>query len=558
MSSSTSSPAPAPGLLAELYLGRVRWDAVRPFPVHDPADRAVGDKVVTELTALLREHVDPEAVDRGGRLPDGLTDRLREGGFLSLTMGPELGGLDLSPMNSLRLVEAAASWSTPVAWMLAISNGFGSGAYLPLLSDGPLRDMIAEKVAAGTLSGSADTEVGGAANEGRATTAVPVEDGAAYVITGEKVFIGNAPIAGLVDVSAMVRADDGKQVRIFFVPTDFPGVHVVSAQEFLGLRGASVGVLRFDGVRVPAEYLLPAEEASWRDEPALVRLAIMARMLVIASPSLAIAKLCLGWQRDFVNRRAMDGRTLGDFDEVQRLVARSAADVFAMESLVEWTMLDEDLDAKVPECTAAKNLTSLACWRVVDNTLSLLAGEGFETAASKARRGAAPLPVERAFRDARGLRVAGGVDFLLDYWSGLANVKVTGDDGPVPAVSDAALSGRCADHLRALQVETVRLGELRTRLLDEHGSQLPEREHELILLSRIANGLLSMTVTLARAAHLAEQGDSGALDLADVACVDERDRLAAAWAELDADWPDYAELSKRLLSGVSVLEGDRG
>ncbi|HVK26499.1 MAG TPA: acyl-CoA dehydrogenase family protein [Actinokineospora sp.] len=541
MSSSTSSPT-APGLLGELCRGRVRWDLLRPFPEHDPADRAVGDRVVAELTALLHEHVDPEAVDRAAALPDGLVERLRAGGFLSLTMSPDLGGLDLSPMNTVRLIVAAASWCVPVAWMLAISNGFGAGTYLPLLADGPLKELVTEHVKAGSLSGSADTEVGGAANETRATTAVLVEDGAAYRLTGEKIFIGNAPSAGLVDVSATVRVDGVDQVRIFFVPTDLPGVEVGGAQEFLGLKGSSVGVLRFDDVRVPAEYLLPTTEDSWRAEPALVRIAIMARMLVIASPALAIARLCLSWQRDFVRRRQMDGRALGDYEEVQRIVARSAAEVFAMESLVEWGMLGADLGAKVPEFTAAKNLMSLACWRVVDSTLSLLAGEGFETATSKARRGAAPLPVERAFRDARGLRVAGGVDFLLDYWSGLA--LIDGAEAGSLSAEDPALTGACAEHLCALGAEAARFAVLRARLHEQAG------QHEVVIAGQIAGGLLSMAVTLARAAHLAERGDPGALDLADIACVDERQRLAAAWSELDRDRePDYAAMSKDLLHG---------
>ncbi|WP_436498683.1 acyl-CoA dehydrogenase family protein [Actinokineospora sp. HUAS TT18] len=538
MSSSTSSP----GLLGELCRGRVRWELLRPFPEHDPADRAVGDRVIAELTALLHEHVDPEAVDRAAALPDGLVERLRAGGFLSLTMGPDLGGLDLSPMNTVRVIEAAAGWCVPVAWMLAISNGFGAGAYLPLLADGPLKDLITSHVAAGSLSGSADTEVGGAANETRATTAVL--DGEVYRLTGEKIFIGNAPSAGLVDVSATVRVDGVDQVRIFFVPTDLPGVEVAGAQEFLGLKGSSVGVLRFHDVRVPAEYLLPTTEDSWRAEPALVRIAIMARMLVIAAPSLAIAKQCLYWQRDFVRRRQMDGKALGDYEEVQRIVARSAAEVFAMDSLVEWGMLGADLGAKVPEFTAAKNLISLACWRVVDSTLSLLAGEGFETATSKSRRGAPPFPVERAFRDARGLRVAGGVDFLLDYWSGLAAIDGAEAESSVP-VEDSALTGPCAEHLRALVAEATRFAGLRARL--HEGA----RQHEVVLAGRISGGLLSMAATLARAAHLADRGDPGALDLADIACVDERRRLAAAWAEFapEPDCPDYTAMSKDLLHG---------
>jgi hypothetical protein len=49
--------------------------------------------------------------------------------------------------------------------------------------------------------------------------------------------------------------------------------------------------------------------------------------------------------------------------------------------------------------------------------MSLLAAEGAETAHSKTRRGAPALPVERLFRDARVLRITGGVDFTVDLWA---------------------------------------------------------------------------------------------------------------------------------------------
>jgi alkylation response protein AidB-like acyl-CoA dehydrogenase len=66
------------------------------------------------------------------------------------------------------------------------------------------------------------------------------------------------------------------------------------------------------------------------------------------------------------------------------------------------------------ELAAIKNVNSETCWRIVDRTTGLLAHEGYETATSKGRRGVEALPVERALRDGRGLRIAGGVDFNLD------------------------------------------------------------------------------------------------------------------------------------------------
>lgn len=557
MTSTTTSPPTLLGLLDELYRGRVRWDLLRPFPEPDATDRADGDAAVATLRDLLREHADPEAIDREGRLPGTLVELLRSKGYFGLTIAPEDGGMGLSGMNAVRVVETAASWSTAVGWMLAITNGLGSGNYLPLMAEGPLREMVLQKVRGAALSGSADTESGGAANRGRDTTAVPVDDGSAYLINGEKIFIGNAPLAEVVDVSATVEHPDGRQIRIFFLRLDSPGVEVVTRQEFMGLRGASIGVLRFTDVRVPAEQLLPISADEWRDEPELVRIAVLGRMLIIASPSLAIAKLCLTWARNFVNRRSMDDRPLAEYDEIQRLVAQNAADVFALESVVEWCMLSGDLAELTPELTAAKNLTSLTCWQVVDRTLSLMGGEGFETARSKAARGAPPLPVERFARDARGLRVAGGVDFLLDYWSGLAALDgyEPGADADLPPtdppLTDPALSPRCLEHLGRLQSESAALAGLCRRLVTAYDAErLAAREHEVLLAGQLGGTLMKMAVTLARAAHLAERGNTAALELADIVCTEAGHQLAGLWARLaEESHPDYAATSERALKG---------
>ncbi|GAA0221356.1 hypothetical protein GCM10010492_19340 [Saccharothrix mutabilis subsp. mutabilis] len=547
MTSSVASPPTLRGFFDELFLGRVRWDLLRPFPTQDPTDRAIGDQAVAAVTALVRAHVDPELLDRTGTLPAGLTDALQDGGSYKLLMGPELGGLALSPFNAMRVVQAVASWSPAVAWSLAIGNGFGSGSYLPIVEDGPLRDLIERHVRAGIVSGSADTEANGAANHRRHTTAVPVEDGRAYLVNGEKVFIGNGPLARLLDVACTVEVDGVRQIRYFFVETDSPGFEVVTTQEFLGLKGAPIGVLRFTDVRVPAENLLPASTDEARYAPEIARLATLARTLVIASPALAIAKLCLGWQRDFVTRRVMDDRPLGSYEEIRRRVAETAADVFLVESVVRWGLLGQDRADTGPDLTAAKNLTSLACWRAVDRTVGLLGGEGIETARSKARRGAPALPVERFVRDARGLRVAGGVDFLLDYWSAEAGLEACySSPPPAPStVDDPTLSPRCREHFRVLVDEAARLGSACARLTGAHSrSELMARQRTVITLGALARELLGMAVVLARA----DSPETAAL--ADIACSSARVRLAGLWARLDATEPEYPGVADELLHGT--------
>lgn len=535
----------------------MRWDLLRPFPEQDPGDRLAGDEAVARLSRLLLDRVDPAAVEADGRLPEGFLGALRDSGLLSLMIDPSLGGLGLSWLNACRVVETAASWSMPVAFALAVHNGFGSGVYLRALPPGPLRDLIAGRIAAGVVSGTADAEVAGAGNRGRTTVAVPVEGGDAYLISGEKVFIGNGSVAELVDVSATVVGDDGtEEVRLFFVDTRSPGFEVVGTHEFMGLRGAAFGMLRLDRVRVPAEQLMPEESGGWRMRPEpseggtvteeasgeasvdLGELALFGRHLVIAPPALAVARASLLWSRDFVNRRRINDRALGEYEEIRRRVAENAAEVLLVESLLIWCLLGAERADTRPDLTAAKNLMALASWRAVDGTMALLGGEGYETARSKAARGAPPLPVERCFRDARGLRVAGGVEFMLDLWSAEANLRPYYEPGGPPEggpepVGSGGFPPRHHDHLRRLTSQAETLAEhCRAMTRDVPMDELLTRQRSLALIGRIAAELFGLSVVLARSADLAEQGNTAVLDLADVACAASEHRLDGLWSQL--------------------------
>ena len=275
------------GFLAGLCAGRFRWDVIHTFPKQDAADRRVGDAVLAELVEFLTTHVDPDQIEVSGSMPDGLLDELQTRGYLALRQGSELGGLGLSVANTFRVIEAAMSWAVPVGWCLAIQNGLGAGAYLPLLSPGPLRDLIERRVSEGAVFSDADTEPSGASNDARTTTATPTDDGAAYMINGEKIFIGNGTAADFLVVSATVD-EPGGDVEYFFLDTSTPGFSVRSAQEFMGLRGAAIGALIFDNVRVPREQMLMLPE----DVDTEFEVNRPARMYIVSAPALAIAKLC--------------------------------------------------------------------------------------------------------------------------------------------------------------------------------------------------------------------------------------------------------------------------
>ncbi|MDH6133740.1 alkylation response protein AidB-like acyl-CoA dehydrogenase [Kitasatospora sp. MAA4] len=556
----------ATGFLAELHLGRLRWDLLTPFPEQTEADRAQGDAAVAELMRFLKETLDPTEVDRTAQLPDGFHDACVARGYFRLQDDTAVGGLGLSALNAFRMIQAAASWSVTACYAMSVHLGLGAGAYLPMLADGELKDELTRLLEAGAISGDADTEPAGAINRSRATTAVPTEDGTGFLISGEKVFIQNGPIAGLLRVSATVHENGRELIRLFFVDTADPGFHVKSWHEYLGLKGLPNAALTFDQVFVPHSRVFSLKglksEGEWRQAPELHTVSVRGRMYPISAPALAIGRLCLHWSREFIQRRRVEGRGLEQYDEIQRIVAATLAEVFAMESVVEWCLLAEqqhpgiDLDA---EQTVAKNINSMTSWRIVDRTLSLLAAEGFETARSKARRGAQPLPVERFFRDARALRVAGGVDFMVDHW---AARRLLSRHYPEPqaiaeaptdlAGQDRSLSERNRRHLRFVAEQSVEFAVLCRSLTDHHGDpeELFARERTLILLNQISAEMFSMSVVLARAARLHPEGSGPAQDLADVFCAEARHRIADARRRLDDEQqPEHAGLCAQWLHG---------
>ncbi|MFD6338289.1 acyl-CoA dehydrogenase family protein [Streptomyces sp. NPDC060210] len=563
-----------PSFLGELHRGRLRWDLVTPFPRQDAVDRTTGDTVIGALCSLLARRVDAEAVERTGLLPDGVLDDLRERGFLRAGLATGMGGLELSPLNVFRMVSAAAAHSLPAAMVLAVENGFGLGALLGHLRPGPLRDFVEERVRSGTLSGLADTEAAGASNLRRLTTAAPAGDEQGFLLDGEKLFVGNAPVADHLIVSATVREHGAEHRRLLIVDTRAPGVRIV-AQDFAGVRGFPIGRVVCERVPVPADRVVTeGGDDSVRLTPVAATMARRGRVLLTAAPSLALAGQCLTWSREFVRSRTIDGRPLGDYPEIQRRLARSAAEVFALEAVAEWVLLADSEPARADtrlEQSAIKNIGTGIAARVVDRTVALLAGEGYETVASKRRRGARrPFPVERALRDLWAFRIAGGVDFHFDQVMSRQHIlphylataappaparQPQGDDGErMYAPAPGPLSARNQRHLRFLTGQVTDFSRICRALVARHPDEtaLYADARPLILLNRLANEVLTSSLALARAAAHTAAGRTDAQDLADVHCAGARHRIAGLRRELaDADAPDYRGLAAGLLARPS-------
>jgi glutaryl-CoA dehydrogenase len=109
-------------------------------------------------------------------------------------------------------------------------------------------------LAAGNLIGSFGLTEPTAGSDPASMKTVARRDGSDWVITGSKRWIGFASVAALTIVWA--QTDDG--VRGFLVPTDTPGFTATAIGQKLSMRASIQCDIELDGVRLPADAMLPA------------------------------------------------------------------------------------------------------------------------------------------------------------------------------------------------------------------------------------------------------------------------------------------------------------
>jgi acyl-CoA dehydrogenase len=230
------------------------------------------------------------------------------------------------------------------------------------------------------------------------TRAVRVSGG--WEINGEKWYITGAGGAAFAIVMARTSDDDPSNRRgatMFMVDADTPGFemtrHVDSLDQYSFVGGHYA--VRFEGCRVPDDAILGEvdrgfEYAQVRLAPA--RLTHCMRWLGIARRSLEIAAAR-------ANERTSEGKTLGNHQFVQGLLADSVIDVQAARLLIwhaAWR-LDQRQPAR-EETQIAKVFVAEAVNRVVDRAVQVCGSLGVSE----------DLPLGVFYREVRPFRIYDG------------------------------------------------------------------------------------------------------------------------------------------------------
>jgi len=192
----------------------------------------------------------------------------------------------------------------------------------------------------------------------------------------------------------------GKGIGAVVVDLTAGGVSVAGTHRKMGLRGCTEAELAFDGVRVePDDVLVPGDSA---DNSGLKTL-----LAHINHERCGNAAMCVGAAQGalehaivYMNDRSVGSRRLSDLQGLQWKIADLATELEGARLLLERALVMAGRGGTPPplESAMAKLACNLAAKHVCDEAIQLLGGYGYSR----------EYPLERAYRDIRGLCIGAG------------------------------------------------------------------------------------------------------------------------------------------------------
>jgi acyl-CoA dehydrogenase len=368
---------------------------------------------VEALTASVRrfalERIAPRVPEweAAGELPLSLHAEAAALGLLGLGYPEELGGTPapFALRNAMSVALARYGGSGGVMAGL-FSHNIGLPPLLRHGSEELQREVIPSVLRGEKVAALAITEPGAGSDVAALTTRARREGGD-YVIDGEKVFITSGIRAHWITVAVRTgepgtRGSGG--ISMIVVPGDARGLSRTRLDK-MGWHASDTGHLRFDGVRVPARYLVGEEGAGFR----MIMNNFNGERLAMSAMALGFAQACYDEALEWARERRTFGSALVEKQVVRHKLMDMRMRILATQAWLDAVteLADEGKLESDPDCVAQvcllKNQATQAMQFCADQAVQVLGGMGYMRGTKS----------ERIYREVKVMMIGGGAEEIM-------------------------------------------------------------------------------------------------------------------------------------------------
>ncbi len=346
------------------------------------------------MRELADDKIAPRAaeIDSSAEFPWDVVELLAKQDVLALPFPVEYGGLGGDMISVLVVIEELSRVCATSGLIPAVQE-LGS---LPLMragTDEQKRRWIPDLAAGKTLAAFALTEAGAGSDAAMVRTRAE-RDGNGWLLNGEKRFISQGDVAGLVCVfaqtdSSATAVKAHRHMTCFYVEKGTPGFAAPRVEHKMGIRGSTTAELTFSDVRVPDANRVGEEGDGWQ-----VAMKTFERSRPgIAAQAVGIAQGALDVATKYAAERTQFGKPIGHHQMVGAMLADMATQTEAARQLL-WAAA-EHIEADDPHAARWAAMCKLfagdVAMAVTTDAVQVLGGYGYTT----------EYPVERMMRDAK-------------------------------------------------------------------------------------------------------------------------------------------------------------
>ncbi len=227
-------------------------------------------------------------------------------------------------------------------------------------------------------------------------------DGDSWVIDGQKAaWVSNGTIAQVATLFCTIDPSLGfKGGGIALVPLDLPGVSRGKPLDKLGQRALNQGEIFFDGVRIPADYMVVGADAYAGAVEMVLAMANAAMGAIFVGLGRAALELALAYAKE----RVQGGVPIFEHQSVKGRLFKMFMQVEAARALAWRVMLYNSSNPPLVQYSiASKVMGTTTAFEAASAALQIFGGNGLSR----------EYPIEKILRDARASMIEDGCNEVL-------------------------------------------------------------------------------------------------------------------------------------------------